>query len=290
MNSFAHTAALLTGLATLATSAAACTRNSAVPRTWQGNTSTVPSSDLPPDSFMSIPNERFAFKMSMLGFDAGELVMAAGEPGQVDGQEIVFFRSRAVSTGIVALLKTVTDEVTTWIDVDTGKPTYHRTDTTIGSSDSEAVEIRFAANRFDVREWENGKPRTRTQVLPTGTRAYDLTSAMMSLRGWDGTKGDRATLHVLRSTRFWQTHVEYAGADSVKTTLGRFSAVRVDGVSRRILHNGELEPDKEARYFSMWFTDDDLRLPVLIAARTDYGDIRMELVEYTGAGREVAAR
>lgn len=289
MKHLAHTL-LATGLALAAMVPAACTRNSAVPRTWQGTTSSEPSADLPPGSLLVIPNERFTFKMSMLGFDAGELVMAAGEPGEVEGHDIVFFRSRAVSTGIVGLLKTVTDEVTTWIDVDTGKPTYHRTDTTIGSKDTEGVEIRFAAKQFDVLEWENGKKQRKTQVLPTEVPAYDLTSAMMSLRGWKGAKGDRATLHVLRSTLFWQTHVEYAGPDSVKTKLGRFAAVRVDGVSRRIQRNGELEPDKEARYFSMWFTDDDLRLPILIAAKTDYGDIRMELVEYAGAGREVAAR
>ena len=50
-----------------------------------------------------------------------------------------------------------------------------------------------------------------------------------------------------------------------------------------LLRTGELDPKKDARYFSTWITADDERLPVLIAARTSYGDVRIELVRYAAA-------
>jgi hypothetical protein len=72
--------------------------------------------------------------------------------------------------------------------------------------------------------------------------------------------------------------------ESVVTELGQFAAVRFDGVSRRILRDGRWEPDGDIRNFALWVTDDADRVPVLMVARTDFGDIRMEIVDY-GAGR-----
>ncbi len=54
-------------------------------------------------------------------------------------------------------------------------------------------------------------------------------------------------------------------------------------MTRRLLRTGELDPDKDTSYFSMWITADERRLPVLIAACTSYGDVRLELVSYARA-------
>jgi hypothetical protein len=277
---------ILPALAALAV--AGCGRNTQVPRTWQGTTSMEPTAGLPEQTTLVVPEERLTFAISALGFAAGELVMAAGKPGEVDGKRVVYFRSRSVSKGVVALLKTVVDDVTTYIDLDSGTTIYHRTDTKKGAKDTEAVEIHFAPGQFEVAEWDNGDKKVETQVLPEGARGYDMTTALMAMRGWDADKGDRASMFVLRSSLFWQVHLEFAGQDSIRTKLGRFAAVRIDGVSQRYHRDGTREEEKEPRYFSIWLTDDDQRLPLLIAAKTDYGDVRMELIEYVGAGREVA--
>jgi hypothetical protein len=39
----------------------------------------------------------------------------------------------------------------------------------------------------------------------------------------------------------------------------------------------------------MWISDDADRVPLLMVAETDYGDIRMEIVDYTaGTGQNLA--
>lgn len=286
-----HRTLSLAALACATALGPSCTR-SVVPPTWKGTTSTAPSARLDSEEQTHvIPDERLSFRLTALGFDAGELVMVAGRPGTADGHREVIIRSRAITTGLFALLKTVIDDVTTRIDLDTGKPLYHRTDTTVeGSDDTEGVEISFAPGQFELAQWKDGDRKVETQTIPEGDSAFDLTSALMALRAWQAKPGARASLYVLRSDMFWQTNVEYAGNDSVKTKLGRFAAIRVDGVTRRIHRDGTFDDSKEPRYFSMWFSDDQYRLPLLVAAKTDYGDVRMELTEYDGGGHTVASR
>lgn len=254
-------------------------RSSAVPRTFDNHVSTAPSAVLPAGRSAVIPGERFSYKMTMLGFDAGVLDMAAGQPGEVDGKQVVFMRSRASSRGVVALLKTVTDDVTVWLDLAAGTPLYHHTVSQIGGA-TEEVEIKYAPGQFDVAETIGGEKTVETQIVPDNGVAYDLTSALMAMRAWTARPGDRVKLTVLRSTMFWETHVQYQGPDSAKIGLGRFPAVRIDGISRRMTRAGVLEDGKGARHFSIWLSDDERRVPLLIAAKTDVGDIRMELVEY----------
>jgi hypothetical protein len=252
---------------------------SAVPHTFDNHVSTAPSAGLPQAHSAIIPGERFSYKITMLGFDAGSLDLAAGQPGTIDGKQVIIMRSRASSRGVAALLKTVVDDVTVWVDAERGVPLYHHTVSKIGGS-TEEVEIRYAPGQFDVAERVDDKHSVQTQVIPAGESAYDLTTSLMAMRGWQASQGDRVKLVVLRSSLFWETHVQYQGADSAKIALGRFPAVRIDGISRRILRSGALEDGKEARHFSIWLSDDARRVPLLIAARTDLGDVRMELVEY----------
>lgn len=290
------TLARLTCLAaiSLAVGCPGCSKSSVVPRTQPGVTATGPAGTLPASALKVIPDERFSFRLSALGFDAGELVMAAGRPGVVKGKRTIFYQSRGVTTGVVALLKTVTDNVQCWIDLDTGTPTYHRNDSVIrskfgGNKTDEGVEVQFDARPLVIREWSPSEGDTAVeQTLPGDVRPYDMTSALMAMRGWDAAKGARASYYVMRSSRFWQVHIEHGGRSSVKTRLGRFAAVRLDGVTRRINLDGTLRSEKDPRYFSIWYSDDELRLPLKIAAKTDVGDVTMELVEYVGGGREVA--
>lgn len=285
-----HRTLSLAALAFATAAGSSCT-HSVVPHTWKGTTSTEPSARLDSEEQTHIvPDERLSFRLTALGLDAGELVMVAGRPGTADGHREEIIRSRAITTGLFALLKTVVDDVTTRIDLDTGKPLYHRTDTHVGDSDTEGVEVAFAPGQFEIAQWKDGDRKVETQTIPEGDSAFDLTSALMALRAWQAKPGDRASLYVLRSTMFWQTNVEFHGADSVKTKLGRFAAIRIDGVTRRIHRDGTFDDGKDARYFSMWFSDDQYRLPLLVAAKTDYGDIRMELTEYEASGHTVASR
>jgi hypothetical protein len=46
------------------------------------------------------------------------------------------------------------------------------------------------------------------------------------------------------------------------------------------VRDGTIDPTSDTRRFSIWLTDDADRVPVKLLAKTDYGDIVMELLAY----------
>jgi len=123
------------------------------------------------------------------------------------------------------------------------------------------------------------------QELPSGF-GHDLHSMLIALRGWDAPPGTKTTLDVFRSRYVWRSQLVVGGYETVVTRLGALPCVRLDGISRRLTRAGEIDGRSDTRHFSMWITDDGDRVPVLMVARTDFGNVRMEIVEYqSGSGR-----
>jgi hypothetical protein len=56
--------------------------------------------------------------------------------------------------------------------------------------------------------------------------------------------------------------------------------------------NGRLSVDrrKEPRSYTLWISDDANRVPLRLTARTEYGNVRAELVDYERPARALARR
>jgi hypothetical protein len=57
-------------------------------------------------------------------------------------------------------------------------------------------------------------------------------------------------------------------------------ALRFDGHTYKLGRDGKPLAGTAARDFSLWISDDDGRVPLQIVARTDYGPIKMTIVDY----------
>src|SRR5690606_17000617 len=68
------------------------------------------------------PGETMAFEVRLAGVLAGEAQLAVGQIGELDGRQALVVRSRAATAGAAALLKKISDEATTVIDVLSGRP------------------------------------------------------------------------------------------------------------------------------------------------------------------------
>ncbi|MGH2726558.1 MAG: DUF3108 domain-containing protein, partial [Actinomycetota bacterium] len=68
------------------------------------------------------PGETMAFDVSLAGVLAGQAQLAVGDLGSVDGKDAIVVRSRAATAGAAALIKKISDEATTVIDVASGRP------------------------------------------------------------------------------------------------------------------------------------------------------------------------
>jgi hypothetical protein len=109
---------------------------------------------------------------------------------------------------------------------------------------------------------------------------WDYNAFLLALRSWEGPPGSHLALEVFRSRYVWHVDVTIHGKDKIVTELGELPALRIDGRTYKLDRKGLREHRDEERVFSMWISDDDGRVPLEIKATTDYGDLRMQIVDY----------
>jgi hypothetical protein len=233
------------------------------------------------------PGEVISYRLSVLGVEIGAFTIAVGSFVDVQGRSTIEVQAGVQSTGIAAVFKKVRTEFVSWIDARTGKPVVGRVVETAGKDDPtiETTEARFHAIRdrllpIAMVPTDGSSEKLEEQTL-AGDAAWDVPSMLMYLRGWGAEVGTEVTAQVLRSRYIWQGQFRVAGREAKSTELGSLPTVRIDGLSRRILRDGSWEPDGDIRKFSVWITDDADRVPVLVVAKTDFGDVKMEIVGYT---------
>src|SRR5258708_7132838 len=95
------------------------------------------------------PGETMAFEVKLAGVLAGEAQLAVGEVGNYQGHRALVIKSRAATTGAVALIKRVIDEASTTIDMDTGRPLAFESLFAMGDR-STTAKATFVGNRAEI--------------------------------------------------------------------------------------------------------------------------------------------
>jgi hypothetical protein len=234
------------------------------------------------------PGETMAFEVRLAGIVAGEAQIAVGELGDYQGRRAVVVKSRAATAGAAALVKHIVDEATTVIDMATGRPLALETRVEQGDSKTTAT-ARFTDNTADItyqRSDENQPHRMRIDfgrgaAAAPGVMIHDAHSAMAQIRGWRAAPGTKRTVFVVGGRRLWRIDVTYAGQEAIGSVLGNRRAIRFTGESFRARPDFSPETARPSRTFTVWLSDDADRVPLKVTARTELGDIVMELTEYS---------
>jgi hypothetical protein len=298
MRSTVTTSALILGLA-LAASVGGCascghgaeTSGAAKPRLAWDPDRVAATPDLalaPPFLF---PGERASYRVSLLDVEMADYSFAVGEPAMSDGVRIVTAQTRIQTSGLAARLKSVDNTFTSWIDAAINRPVEFRSEEHEGDFVQLAHTV-FAPGQLSVTITDGDKPPVeKIQKTGAGERVFDLNTMYFALRGWDAAEGTIATVHVVRSNTLWRMQVTVGGFESIGTALGELPTIRYDARMRPLTREFELAPGGDERFCSVWITDDESRIPVLMVARTDYGDVRLEIVDYDpGSGVRLPAR
>jgi hypothetical protein len=237
---------------------------------------------LPP---FAVPGERMVYRLSVLNVEVGMFGIAVGEPADLEGRRVVAVEAGVQSTGIGAVFKKIRTDFASWIDVGTGRPVLSRVTETAGASDPsiEVSEVRYLQAKSGsvpiAMTAPDGTETVEDQVIE-GTELWDVPSVLMYLRGWDAADGAEVSAQVVRSRYIWRGQFRVVGRESRTTELGRVPTVKIEGVARRVTRDGNWEPKGDVRTFSVWISDDADRVPVLVVGHTDFGDVKMELLEY----------
>jgi hypothetical protein len=240
------------------------------------------------------PGERIVSRLSMHGVDVATFTIVVGDVTEVDGRPAVVVQSGVASSPLVSMVREVSDNFTSWIDVETSRP-LRFVSSELASPQDQLVEStesqpgKLADGRFPVVVTRADRPTQTEEQVVGAFPLYDMNGYLMALRQWQEPEGTRATIDVIRSSMIWRTEVTMGAFETITTELGDLPALRIDGQSRRVGRNGQVEESSDTRKYSVWISDDADRVPLQLVARTDYGDLRMDIVEYApGSGARLA--
>jgi hypothetical protein len=238
---------------------------------------------LPDGPPLVTPREVMAYKLALGGMDLATYDLGVGEVTTVAGRQAIVVQGHAKTRGLASVLTNVDDVFTSWIDVETGRPLRW----TVEESTSEGnVRERTDARLIDregdvvpVDVWLDDKHVSEPQKL-SFPEIWDYNAYLVALRAWEAPRGSTVTSEVFRSRYLWNVTMTIAGEEKLVTDLGEFPTLRFDGKAYRVERDGKRSPNQEEREFSIWITNDQGRVPVQTVGRTDYGDIKLSIVDY----------
>jgi len=253
----------------------------------------LPTETMAPAASYFIPGETMSFDISLRGVIGGSAVLGVGEPGVMDGRPVVIVQSLVQSAGVLVAIKEVRDEISSWIDVEQGVVLKIEATSKFGAKVA-AIDSDMGAGRpgpfaIDYKP-EHGKKQHAVQALPKSAFAFDAHAVLGRMRAWRPEEGDEQAFFLLSGRRLWRSSIRVGAHETITTAIGRRPAIRIDGVAQRVNRGLGDVKSKKKRNYSVWISDDASRLPLLVMATTEYGDLRVELVEYRRPDRRISAR
>jgi hypothetical protein len=239
----------------------------------------TPQEKLPDQAPVFFPGEQLVYKLHIHGIEVGQTVLVAGQPGNIDGRKVLILKSRGETSGAAAWFARRQTEITSWVDLATGRPYKHHRDDRLRKKIITGDWSKPGNYTLYETPYE-GKATVYKQTVPDGIKQFDMPSALLSMRAWKAKNGDRAVFYVLRNDMLWRTDMVRAKGKRIRVAAGNFDTYRIDGVTRRMNYKWGFDTRKPKRYFQMYITDDPQRIPVLVVAKTDWGDVKMELMRY----------
>lgn len=230
-----------------------------------------------------------SYRLQLQGMQLATYDFAVGETTDVNGKKAIVVQSHAKATGLAQMVAKVDDYFTSWIDIETGRPLRWTTDEfATKGNDKERTDARFFERTgmtvpvdFHLNDLPP-VPEPQTVSLPD---VWDYNAFLLALRTWDVAPGSTLTAEVFRSRYMWHVEMTVKGKTKLVTELGEFPAIELAGHTYKVDRANHKVAD-EPREFSVWISDDDGRVPLQNVAKTDYGDIKLEITDYapgTGA-------
>jgi hypothetical protein len=225
------------------------------------------------------------YSLSLGDMELATYDIAVGDLTEIAGKRAVVVQSHAKAVGLVEAVANVDDHFTSWIDASNGRPLRWVVDEfATKGTDRERTDARMYERTGDtvpIHFHINDQPPTPESQKVSTPDLWDFNAFLIALRGWEAPPGSTLSAEVLRSRFLWHVTMTVRDREMITTELGQFSALRLDGHTYKLGRDGAKFPDTDERDFSIWISDDEDRVPLMNVARTDYGDIKMKIVEYT---------
>lgn len=246
---------------------------------------------LPSGPPLVTPGERMTYRLSLGGVELAAYTLAVGEIADLGGKNAITVQGQAKSVGLANMVAKVDDLFISWIDVETGRPLRFQTQEFASkSTDVEHTLVDFMARENDTVPvtFRLNDTETSPEAQKVDTpEVWDYNAFLVALRAWEAPAGAKVALKVMRSRYLWHVDMKVHGKTKLVTELGELPALRLDGHTYKLDRDLSKFPDP-ARNFTLWISDDDGRVPLRIDTETDYGQVKMEIVDYNpGSGNRL---
>lgn len=224
-----------------------------------GNTATAPMADVP----FKI-GEQLSYQVYLAGTtqSAGTITLTFKARGRYFDRDGLLFSATAQTTGAGARVFPVSDQINSYVDPTTLLP--FRTEINL-------TEGRYRSNRrFNLdqnRGWAVPDNKERMQI-PVGT--HDLISAFYAIRTFELWPKKRNAISIMAFTLPRSLFVESLRRETIELGGQKLPAIMVTVTTD--------DPQGDRMQIRMWIGDDSRHLPLRIAAVTELGAVRADLV------------
>jgi len=220
--------------------------------------------------------EWLKFKMSYSNFlNAGFSTMEVRETTN-NQKEAFHILGKGKSTGIVGLFFNVKDDYQTFMYKESMLPyRFIRKIDEGGYTKDEEILFNHDKNEATVKNYKHNT----VDKHPIGNDIQDLLSSLYFLRNQNLTDlkvGDEIELKMFIDKEVANFKLHYLGKEVIKTKFGKVRSLKF----KPMVQTGRVFKEQES--LTIWISDDDNKIPLLIKASLAVGSLRADLDEFKG--------
>jgi hypothetical protein len=229
-----------------------------------------------PQNFAFQNGEWLKFKMSYSNFlNAGFSTMEVRETTN-NQKEAFHIIGKGRSTGIISLFFNVKDDYQTYMYKESLLPyRFIRKIDEGGYTKDEEILFNHDKNEATVKNYKHNTVNKH----PIGDDIQDLMSALYFLRNQNLTNlkvGDEIELKMFIDQEVSNFKLLFLGKETIKTKFGKVKSLKF----RPMVQTGRVFKKQES--LSIWISDDENKIPLLIKADLAVGSLRADLDQFKG--------
>ncbi|HEV7889852.1 MAG TPA: DUF3108 domain-containing protein [Pyrinomonadaceae bacterium] len=208
--------------------------------------------------------EHLTYTVSFSNFAvAAHVELSVASRGELYGREGVELQAHVETVGVIsAALFALNNNYVSFVDPATGLPYRARQEI------REGTRIENLTRDYNSPLGESAIPSKQTVDAPSAS--YDLLSALYRLRALPLAPGAVYTLAVQNGEAVYNVELRVTGRENLKSNLGSSTAIVTQA---RVRGN----PEADAYRVTIYFSDDERHVPLLITARHRAGEIHAEI-------------
>ncbi|MBT8262222.1 MAG: DUF3108 domain-containing protein [Bacteroidia bacterium] len=220
--------------------------------------------------------EWFKFRVHYGFVTAGYAILQV-ENDYLDGRSVYHIKGEGKTTGVSKFFFRVEDYYESYVDKYNDRP-YRFIRNIDEGGHTKDIQIDF--DHDSGKALVHNKKHKTKEVVPFPRDAQDMVSAFYYLRNnldvTNISEGDTVSMNMFFDKENYKFRLKFLGRETLKTNFGKVSCL----IFRPYVQAGRVFKEKES--LTLWVSDDDNKIPLLIKADLAVGSLKATLTEFKG--------